>query len=112
MSPRINAFAANPDAIKPLIAMEEHLAKSDLGHTLIELVKPRADVRHVIFHSYDTYTTNVPLADFAADDVLLAFSPGGAEFASGSQDGLVILWARDPGGGWRAQATSRQEGLT
>lgn len=42
MSPRINAFAANPDAIKPLIAMEEHLATSDLGHTLIELVKTRA----------------------------------------------------------------------
>src|SRR5512146_3248821 len=28
---------------------------------LIELVKPTAEARHVIFHSYDTYTTNVPL---------------------------------------------------
>ena len=36
------------------------------ARTLIDLVKPKADVQHVIFHSYDTYKTNVPLADFAA----------------------------------------------
>ncbi len=36
---------------------------------LIELVKPKAAAQHVIFHSYDAYTTNVPLADFSADDV-------------------------------------------
>jgi DMSO/TMAO reductase YedYZ molybdopterin-dependent catalytic subunit len=42
------------------------------ARTLIELVKPKAEAQHVIFHSYDTYTTNVPLADFAGDDVLLA----------------------------------------
>jgi len=41
---------------------------------LIALVKPRASARHVIFHSYDTYKTNVPLADFAADDVMLAWN--------------------------------------
>jgi hypothetical protein len=41
---------------------------------LIALVKPRASAQHVIFHSYDTYKTNVPLADFAADDVMLAWS--------------------------------------
>ena len=40
-------------------------------------MKPKADAQHVIFHSYDTYTTNVPLADFAADDVLLAWSWNG-----------------------------------
>jgi DMSO/TMAO reductase YedYZ molybdopterin-dependent catalytic subunit len=47
------------------------------ARTLIDLVKPRADVQHVIFHSYDTYKTNVPLADFSADDVLLAWSWNG-----------------------------------
>jgi len=44
---------------------------------LIAQVKPRAETQHVIFHSYDTYTTNVPLADFSADDVLLAWSWNG-----------------------------------
>ena len=47
------------------------------SRTLLELVKPKPEVQHVIFHSYDTYTTNVPLADFAADDVLLAWSWNG-----------------------------------
>jgi DMSO/TMAO reductase YedYZ molybdopterin-dependent catalytic subunit len=44
---------------------------------LLTLVKPKAEAQHVIFHSYDTYTTNVPLADFSADDVLLAWSWNG-----------------------------------
>ena len=44
---------------------------------LIALVKPRASAQHVIFHSYDTYKTNVPLADFAAEDVMLAWSWNG-----------------------------------
>jgi len=44
---------------------------------LLDIVKPRADATHVIFHSYDTYTTNVPLADFAAEDVMLAWSWNG-----------------------------------
>ncbi|MBS0540469.1 MAG: sulfite oxidase-like oxidoreductase [Proteobacteria bacterium] len=44
---------------------------------LIALVKPKPDAQHVIFHSYDTYTTNVPLADFADDDVILAWSWNG-----------------------------------
>jgi DMSO/TMAO reductase YedYZ molybdopterin-dependent catalytic subunit len=44
---------------------------------LLGQVKPKAEAQHVIFHSYDTYTTNVPLADFAAEDVLLAWSWNG-----------------------------------
>jgi DMSO/TMAO reductase YedYZ molybdopterin-dependent catalytic subunit len=39
---------------------------------LIEIVKPAPEARFVIQHSYDGYTTNVPLDHFAADDVLLA----------------------------------------
>ncbi len=31
---------------------------------LIARVRPKAEAQHVIFHSYDTYKTNVPLADF------------------------------------------------
>ena len=40
----------------------------------IAVVRPKPEAQHVIFHSYDTYTTNVPLDDFSADDVLLAWS--------------------------------------
>ena len=45
---------------------------------LLAIVRPKPDAQHVIFHSYDTYTTNVPLADFDADDVLLAIRWNGA----------------------------------
>ena len=32
---------------------------------LLAIVRPKPVARHVIFHSYDTYTTNVPLAHFS-----------------------------------------------
>jgi len=41
------------------------------------LVRPNPEARHVIFHSYGGYTTNVPLAELLADDVLFAHSHGG-----------------------------------
>lgn len=41
---------------------------------LLAMVKPRASARFIMFRSYDGYTTNVPLARFADDDVLLAHS--------------------------------------
>ena len=41
---------------------------------ILELVKPKPEARHVIFHSYDGYTTNVTLDVFAEPDVLLAHS--------------------------------------
>lgn len=41
---------------------------------ILGLVKPKPEARHVVFHSYDGYTTNIPLADFAGEDVLLAHS--------------------------------------
>jgi DMSO/TMAO reductase YedYZ molybdopterin-dependent catalytic subunit len=37
-------------------------------------VQPKAEARFVILHSYDDYTTNLPLAEFAEPDVLLAYS--------------------------------------
>jgi len=42
------------------------------SRTILDLVMPSADVKHVVFHSYDTYTTNVSLEVFADPDVLLA----------------------------------------
>jgi DMSO/TMAO reductase YedYZ molybdopterin-dependent catalytic subunit len=44
------------------------------SRALLELVRPNAEARHVVFHSYDGYTTNVTLAVFAKADVLLAHS--------------------------------------
>jgi DMSO/TMAO reductase YedYZ molybdopterin-dependent catalytic subunit len=41
---------------------------------LIALVRPKAEVAHVIFHAHDGYTTNVTFAAFAADDVMIAHS--------------------------------------
>ncbi|WP_343711880.1 sulfite oxidase-like oxidoreductase [Inquilinus sp.] len=39
---------------------------------LLSVVRPKPEARHVVFHSYDTYTTNVALDAFAEEDVLLA----------------------------------------
>ena len=45
---------------------------------LIEMARPKEEARFVSFTSYDGYTTNVPLAEFTADEVLLAHSWEGA----------------------------------
>lgn len=45
---------------------------------LLDLVKPLPEARHLIFHSYDGYTTNVKLEVFQDSDVLLAHSWEGA----------------------------------
>jgi DMSO/TMAO reductase YedYZ molybdopterin-dependent catalytic subunit len=39
---------------------------------ILSVVKPKPEARHVIFHAYDTYTTNVPIEAFDDDDTLLA----------------------------------------
>ena len=44
------------------------------GRTILGLVRPKMDARHVIFHAYDGYTTNVKLSVFAEENVLLAHS--------------------------------------
>ncbi len=44
---------------------------------LLDLVKPKADAKHIVFHSYDGYTTNVMLDVFADSGVLLAHSWNG-----------------------------------
>ena len=45
-----------------------------MARHIIDLVKPLANARHLIFTSYDNYTTNVRLELFAEEDVLLAHS--------------------------------------
>jgi DMSO/TMAO reductase YedYZ molybdopterin-dependent catalytic subunit len=40
---------------------------------LLDIVQPRPDAKYVVQHSYDGYTTNVSLDDFAGEDVLLAW---------------------------------------
>jgi len=39
---------------------------------LLDLVMPKADAHFVILHSYDRYTTNITLEDFAAEDAIVA----------------------------------------
>ncbi len=39
---------------------------------LLDLVQPKPTATHLMLHSYDGYTTNLPLSDFVDDDVLLA----------------------------------------
>ncbi len=46
--------------------------------TLLDLVRPRSEARFVVLRSDDGYTTNLPLADFAAEDALLVHSWEGA----------------------------------
>jgi DMSO/TMAO reductase YedYZ molybdopterin-dependent catalytic subunit len=48
---------------------------------ILARVRPRPDARFVIQTSYDGYTTNLPIADFAGDDVLLAHRWEGADIA-------------------------------
>lgn len=48
---------------------------------LLGLVKPRSEAKFVIQTSYDGYTTNIPLADLAGEDVLFAHRWEGEEIS-------------------------------
>lgn len=41
-------------------------------HALLDLVMPRPEANFVMLTGYDGYTTNLPLADFASEDGILA----------------------------------------
>jgi DMSO/TMAO reductase YedYZ molybdopterin-dependent catalytic subunit len=56
----------------------EGLATRDL----LMVCRPRDEARFVVLHSYDGYTTNLPLEDFAAEDALLAHSWSGQPLTS------------------------------
>lgn len=44
------------------------------ARAILDLVQPRDEARHVVFHSYDGYTTNVRLDQFDQPDVFLVHS--------------------------------------
>ncbi len=44
------------------------------ARTLLDLVQPREEARHLVFHSYDGYATNVRLDQFDQPDVFLVHS--------------------------------------
>jgi DMSO/TMAO reductase YedYZ molybdopterin-dependent catalytic subunit len=44
------------------------------ARTLLDLVQPRDEARHLVFHAYDGYTTNVRLDQFDQPDVFLVHS--------------------------------------
>ncbi len=58
--------------------------------TVLATVQPLPGATHVVLHSHDGYTTNLPLADFAAPGALLAHSWQGAPL-SGEHGGPVRL---------------------
>jgi DMSO/TMAO reductase YedYZ molybdopterin-dependent catalytic subunit len=43
-----------------------------LVRDLLDVAMPRPDATHVLLSSFDGYTTNLPLSDFAAEDAILA----------------------------------------
>ncbi len=45
--------------------------KGVAARTILELVQPKPDARHIVFHSFDGYTTNVQLEQFDQPDVFL-----------------------------------------
>jgi len=65
------------------------------SQTIVDLVKPTAEARHVIFHSYDGYTTNIKLDVFNEPDVLIAHSWEGARLTrehGGPVRAIVPQW--------------------
>jgi len=44
------------------------------ARSILDIVKPKPDAAHIIFHSYDGYTTNIKLEVFEEPDVILAHS--------------------------------------
>jgi DMSO/TMAO reductase YedYZ molybdopterin-dependent catalytic subunit len=90
---RIGGFVENPVAftLDKFLALPQQDFVSDIhcvtawsrfdnhwrgvsSRAILGLVKPKPDARHVIFHSYDGYTTNVRLSVFEEGNVLLAHS--------------------------------------
>ena len=45
---------------------------------LLEIVRPKDEARHCVFHGHDNYTANVRIERFADEDALLAHSWNGA----------------------------------
>jgi DMSO/TMAO reductase YedYZ molybdopterin-dependent catalytic subunit len=65
--------------------------------TVLALARPRADATHLVAHSHDGYSANLPLEEALKDDVLVAHALNGAPLprAHGGPVRLVVpqLWA-------------------
>jgi DMSO/TMAO reductase YedYZ molybdopterin-dependent catalytic subunit len=57
---------------------------------LLDIVQPRPEATHILFGSYDGYTTNVALKDFATADAIIAHSWEGAPL-TGEHGGPVRM---------------------
>ena len=49
------------------------------AHEILQRVQPKPEAKYVMAHSFTSYTTNMPLADFDDDDVLIAFKHDGED---------------------------------
>jgi len=82
--------------------------------TIVKMVSPKSNAKHVFFTCYDGYTTSLPLDELLGDDVLLAFKLNGKllEAENGAPLRLIVpkkyayksaMWLR------RITFTSKQE---
>lgn len=58
MQPRLDFYRANPAAIKSMMGLEEHLAKSSLEKSLTELVRLRASQINGCAYCVDMHTSD------------------------------------------------------
>lgn len=58
MKPRLNFFQSNPNAIKALSGLEQHIASSNLEKSLIELVRLRASQINGCAYCIDVHTAD------------------------------------------------------
>ena len=58
---------------------------------LLKQVKPLPSAEHTLIHCYGGYTTNVPLRDLLAENVLLAYKHDGRELTVGHGWPLRLL---------------------
>ncbi len=52
----------------------DNLWEGVAARDILDLVMPKAEAHFVILHSYDRYTTNITLEDFASEDAIVAHS--------------------------------------
>ena len=58
MEPRLNFFKANPDAMKAMSALEQHISQSGLENPLVELVRLRASQLNGCAYCIDVHTAD------------------------------------------------------
>ncbi len=81
LSLRLDEFMALPqsDSVSDMHCVTQWSRYDNHWHgvsarTLLDIIQPKPDARHVIFHAYDGYTTNIRLDQFDQPDVFLVHS--------------------------------------